>query len=149
MIVRRAALSDLSEIVALGARIVPKTNLARFPYNAVIARRTTKRAMTDANSRVWVTESEDGKLKGVLIGEIADMPMTHYQCATDLIFIAEAGGDLLLDAFIHWCGLRKVARIYMGISTGTGREEATKRLFARKGLAHCGPMFVMDLGELP
>lgn len=147
MICRLAHLSDLSAIVALGKEMAAQTNLAGIPYNAVIARRTAKRAMTSPNSRVWVIDRDD-EIVGLLIGEIGDMPMSHHQSATDLIFIAKAGGDLLLDAFIHWCTMRGVARIDMGVSAGPEREAAIKRMFRRKGFTYSGPcMHRTLLGE--
>lgn len=146
MIVRLAKLTDLSDIVAFAKDALERTNYATLPFNSVIARRTVKHAMTDATggSRVWVTE-DDGKIVGLLIGEIGPLPMTHFNGATDLAFLADRGGDLLLDAFVEWCKLRKVARIDMGISAGPLRERAVRRAFEMKGFEHSGQMFHMDL----
>lgn len=145
MIVRLAKLTDLSDIVALGAKLVPLTNYGPLGYNAVIARRVVKEAMTSKYSRVWITEDK-GKITGLLIGEIGPMTTTAKMGATDLAFIADQGGDLLLDAFVDWCKLRKVSRIDMGISAGPEREEAIKRVMRRKGFVYSGPMFHMNLG---
>lgn len=142
--VRLAGLADLSAIVALGARLHVLTNYADFQYNAVIARRMAKAAMTDKDSRVWVSV-RDGEIVGFLVGMIGPMLQTHYMAATDQSFAAEAGGDLLLDAFIGWCKLRGVARIDMGISAGARNEKALRRLFQRKGFEYAGPMFCMNL----
>lgn len=144
MRVRLAKLSDISDILALAKRVLPATNYARFPFNSVIARRSVQRCMTSADARVWVSEDERG-IRGFLIGEIGDMTHTHHRAASDLAFLAEAGGDLLLDAFIEWCKLRKVARIDMGISAGPERDAAVRRAFARKGFEYSGPMFHLNL----
>lgn len=144
MSARLATLADLSDIVAFGKRVVATTNYAAFPYNAVIARRVVKQMMTQATSRVWVTERK-GQITGLLMGEVGPMPFSHYMAATDLIFVAESGGDELLDAFIAWCKLRGVARIDMGVSAGPEREEAIKRMFAQHGFDYSGPMFHMNM----
>lgn len=147
MRVRLATLSDLSAIVAFGARVHPVTNYAPMPFNAVIARRIAKNAMTSKDSRVWVSEDKHGMIRGVLIGEIGPLFFTHYLAATDLVFIAEQGGDLLRDAFVEWCKLRGVARIDMGVSAGPEREGAVKRSMRMAGFAHSGPMFHRNLIE--
>lgn len=144
MIVRKATLNDLSEIVAFGRRMIEQTNYAPFGYNAVIARRTAKEAMTRPDSRVWVAE-RDGAICGLLIGEIGAMPFSAHMAATDLVFVAEAGGDMLLDAFVEWCRLCKVARIDMGLSAGPMREEAVRRMFEAKGFVYSGAMFHKSL----
>lgn len=134
-------MSDLSEIVAFAKGWLKGTNYEGHEFNSVIARRTVKEAMTSPNARVWITEDE-GKVVGLLIGEIGPMTMTHRMGATDLAFLPTGkGGDLLLDAFLEWCKLRKVGRIDMGISAGPGREEAVKRAMRRKGFAYSGLMF--------
>lgn len=141
---RLATIADLSDIVAFGKRVVATTNYAEFAYNAVLARRVVKQMMTQATSRVWVAEHQ-GRITGLLMGEVGPMPFTHHMAATDLIFVAEAGGDELLDAFIEWCKLRKVARIDMGVSAGPEREDAIKRMFAKHGFGYSGPMFHMNM----
>lgn len=144
--VRLAKLSDLSAIVAFGAaKLAPgSSTYDGIPYNAVIARRTVKRCMLDPQARVWVAE-RDGALCGFLIGEIGEMPMSHYMAATDLAFLADAGGNLLLDAFVAWCKLhRNVARIDMGVSASRP-SPAFARLFRRSGFNEGGGLFYRNL----
>lgn len=143
--IRLAKLTDLSEIMVLAARLKDDTNYRNLPFNAVIARRTCKSAMTDKDSRVWVSTHADGRIAGFLVGIVGPMVWTHYLGASDLYFMAEAGGDLLLDAFIAWAKLRGVARIDMGISAGGEREAALKRAFRRKGFDYSGPCFHLNL----
>lgn len=144
MKVRLAKIADLSDIVAYAKTAHERSNYATLPFNGVIARRTAKAAMTDANSKVWVAD-DDGHIRGVLVGEIGPLPMTHFMGATDLVFFADKGGDLLLEAFVEWCKLRKVARIDMGISGGPDREGVVRRMFRRPGFEYSGQMFHLDL----
>lgn len=144
IVVRLARMSEISDILAFVKDALTRTNYAGFHFNAVVARRTVKAAMLDRDSRVWVTE-DDGAIKGVLVGEIGAMPMTHHMGASDLCFLADAGGDLLVDAFLAWCKLRGVARVDMGISAGVGREKAIARMFRRKGMTLSGQMFHVNL----
>lgn len=144
MSVRLAKMSELSDILAYARTAHEKSNYADFPFNSVVARRTLKSAMTDANSRVWIAEHE-GRICGLLIGEIGDLPMTHFQGATDLVFVADRHGEKLLDAFVAWCKLRKVARIDMGISAGPDREVAVRRMFERVDFLYSGQMFHQNM----
>lgn len=144
MIVRRGMLSDISAILEVAQRILPSTNYAPLGYNAVIARRNVQRYMTTADARVWVV-LDKGKVVGFLMAELGALPHVARLGATDFAFLAERGGDLLLDAFIEWCKLCKVARIDMGISAGPEREAAIRRAMARKGFVYSGPMFHMNL----
>jgi len=61
-------------------------------------------------------------------------------CATDLVFVAKAGGAGLLRAFMAWCKARKVARIDMGVSQGdpSGRID---RLYQKVGMTRTGGMY--------
>lgn len=145
LMVRKATHADLSAIVAFAKHKLAGSTYDGVPFNAVIARRTAKRALEDGDARVYVAE-RGGVLVGFLIGEIGPMPMSHHMGATDLAFLADAGGDLLVDAFIAWCRLRKVARIDMGVSA-SAYTPAIARFFRRKGFAAGGGLYYMTLLE--
>lgn len=143
-VVRLATMQDLSDIVALGARWHARgSTYDGIPYNAVIARRTAKRCMMDQDSRVWVAVRK-GVIIGFLIGEIGQMPMSHYCSATDLAFVAFGGGDALRNAFVSWCRLRKVARIDMGVSA-SGPQRSIQRFFRRGGFSEGGGLYYLNL----
>lgn len=145
MIVRLATIADVSHIVAFAKERIPNTNYAAYPFNAVIARRTVMAAMKSPDARVWVLDS-GGVIKGFLIGEIGAMMFTHHAYATDVAFMCDGGkSGLLLDAFVRWCKLRKVARIEMGVSATGGRDEGTDRLFGGAGFERGGGMYHMNL----
>ena len=141
--IRKATHADMSAVVAFAKRKLEGSTYDGVPFNAVIARRTVKRALEDGDARVYVATRE-GELCGFIIGEIGPMPMSHHMGASDLAFLADAGGDLLVDEFIHWCRLRKVARIAMGVSASTAAPRST-RFFRRKGFSEGGGLFYMNL----
>lgn len=143
--VRRGKLTDISDILAFAKRKLESTNYQAFPFNAVIARRTVKGAMTRPDSRLWVAE-RDGKITGFLIGEVGTMPFTHRESATDLAFLADAGGLRLLLAFVDWCKMLNVGRIDMGVSA-TRYRRAMDRLFGSAGLQRSGGMYYANFIE--
>lgn len=136
--VQLASLPDLSHMVAFGASAFAASNYSELGYNAVIARRTLKNAMSDNSMRVFVAK-RNGQVCGVLIGSIDPMPFCGGLSATDLVFIAYAGGDLLLDAFLDWCKVRRVTRIDCGVSQAD--DKRVERLFRRKGFTRAGGLF--------
>ena len=150
MIVRLAKMTDISNTLAFVKRKLEETNYSGFPFNSVVARRTMRDAMTSKASRVWVAEHE-GKIVGILVGETGPLPFTHFMGATDLCFLADAGGEKLLAAFLAWCKLLKVARIDMGVSAGGSvNQKVVDRLFRRNGLVKSGGMYHMNtLGGSP
>lgn len=144
MIIRKATFADLSAIVACGARWhAAGSTYDGIPYNAVIARRTVKRCLTDADARVWVAE-RDGEVVGFLIGQIGEMPFSHHTSASDLAFVAQAGGDELVAAFIAWCRLRRVARIDMA-SSAMRASAVVRRFFRRAGFEEAGGLYFLNL----
>jgi hypothetical protein len=137
--VTTATLFDVSNILAYGREAFGRSNYSPMTYNSVIARRTLKAAMNDPAMRVFVAK-KDGTVCGLLIGMIDPMPFCVGFSATDLLFTATAGGDLLLDKFIAWCKARRVARIDMGVSQ-EGNDEVVTRFYESRGFVRSGGVF--------
>lgn len=140
--VSRASPFDLSDILVFGKRACDKSNYAPLGWNGVIARRTLKEIFEARNMRVFIAR-KDKQICGLLIGSIDPMPFCAGLSATDLVFAAEAGGDMLLDLFVAWCKLNKVARLDMGVSQSEDDATITK-LYERKGFIRAGRMFYMQ-----
>lgn len=140
--VSRASPNDLSAIVAYSCSVFGETNMADLGWNAVIARQTYKTAFAQQNYRVFVAR-KDGVICGVLVGVIDTLPFSAGLHATDVVFSAKAGGDMLLDMFVAWCKLNKVRRIDMGVSQ-EGRDEAITKLYERRGFVATGRMFLLQ-----
>jgi hypothetical protein len=143
VIVRKASIADLSGIVAYGREATAKTAYGIFPYNATNTRRFVQGAIKAADMEVWVTVI-DGKVRGVLIGSIDLLLMSHVLMACDMAFAAEAGGDLLLDRFIAWAKQRGAALIEMCSSQEHDYERFGK-LLERKGFSRSGGVYRMLL----
>lgn len=141
MVIRKATLNDIASILDFGRQKFMQSNMSEMGWNSVIARRTIKDAMTDPNQRVFLA-LKDGDVAGCLIGQIYHMPFSPCLCATDLAFVADQGGNRLVDEFLKWCKSRKVRRIDMGVSQEDRRAD---NLYLRKGFKRAGGMFYMNL----
>lgn len=141
MIIRKATLNDIASILDFGRQKFMQSNMSEMGWNSVIARRTIKDAMTDPNQRVFLA-LKDGNVSGCLIGQIYHMPFSPCLCATDLAFVADQGGNRLVDEFLKWCKSRNVRRIDMGVSQEDRRAD---NLYLRKGFKRAGGMFYMNL----
>lgn len=140
MIVRAATLNDLTAIMDFSKKANDASiTYAPMGYNAVIWRRTLKDVMADPSNVVLIARDADAVV-GLLVGMKAPMPWCGGFCATDLVFAAFKGGDLLLQAFVRWCDAKKIRRIDMGVSE-PGRIRAKDRLFASAGFSKAGRVY--------
>jgi hypothetical protein len=144
--VRRANELDLSNIVAFGKQAVAKTSYASLPYNASKTRAFLKGAMKDPSVQVFVA-IKDHNVCGVLIGSVDVVLFSHVLMATDLAFIADAGGELLLDRFLAWAKQRGAAIVEMVSSQAEGYERYS-RLLEHKGFERSGGVFRLTLVDM-
>lgn len=129
----------LSEVLRFGSTAFANSNMAPLGYNSVIARKTLRNVMGDPTMRAFTAWIGD-KCCGVIIGMLAPMPWCGGLCATDLVFAADAGGDLLLDKFIGWAKENKVVRIDMAVSD-SGVRAGYDRLFSSRGMARASGVY--------
>jgi hypothetical protein len=140
--VRVAQFPEISAILEWGRSKYEDSNFGQLGFNSVIARKTLSAAIANHDQIVLVAR-KDGAICGLLIGDIGMLPFSAGLQATDLVFVADAGGEILLSRFIAWARQRKVARIDMGHSQGD--SEAAVRLYQMNGLTPTGRMFYLNL----
>lgn len=145
--VRPAMLAEVSALVAWGKDAHDRSNYAGCaPFNAVVTRQFFKGALSDPNHAFFV--AKDGQaVKGLLIGHCDLYPFSHARFATDVLFVADAGGDALLDAFIAWAQRKRVAIIESAPSQ-SDRFRALARLLRSRGFIRCGGTFRKILSEV-
>ena len=96
---------------------------------------------------VVVVELE-GKIEGVMIGVTHQLWYSRKKQATDLFFyVTENGigwGAKLMRRFIGWAKENPgVKEIMLGITSGIGDAERTKKLYERIGAVRIGDTFVL------
>lgn len=144
LIVRAATLNDLSAIMAF-SRQAHDASMTYEPlgFNSVIWRNTLRQCLSDPTMTVLISKRGQIVL-GLLILMKMPMPWCGGFCASDLVFVAKQGGDLLLKAGVEWCKTKKIRRIDMGVSE-PGDIEAKDRLFSREGFEQAGRVYYQIL----
>lgn len=136
---RLALLTDLSAIVAFGKGAHERSNYRDIRYNAVHTRRVVKDAIRDPDSCVYIA-LRGGNVCGLLIGNVSPLPFSPLLAATDMVFVAERGGDMLLDLFLKWAKRMKAVRVDLGVSDDDPGDRVGN-LYQRKGLRRAGGVY--------
>jgi hypothetical protein len=145
--IRKAGLTDLSALCAFGKDQHAKSNYADCaPFNAVMTRQFFKEAMSQPAQALLI--AKDTAIRGLIAGHVTTYQFSHTLFATDVLFVADAGGDLLLDGFIAWAK-RRGARIMESAPSQSDRYESLCHLYERKGFVRCGGTFRLMLQEAP
>jgi hypothetical protein len=145
--VRRAGLTDLSALCAWGKEAHAKSNYAEIaPFNSVMTRQFFKQYASQPQQLLAVAHSRGG-VCGLLAGHVDTYPFSHTVYATDVLFVADAGGGMLLDFFIAWAR-RKGARVMESYPSQCDRYETLASLYLRKGFTRCGGGFRLNLQEV-
>ena len=90
----------------------------------------------------------EGKIEGAFIGVTHQLWYSKKKQASDLFFyVTDAGvgwGAKMMRRFISWSKeSRGVGEIMLGISSGIGDPERTKRLYERMGAVKIGDNFIL------
>lgn len=142
--VRRASHSDTTNIVEyLEDYHNTKSNLSDIPFD--------RRSMSEAldyyvgmpKHVVFIYEDDAKQLRGILMGSLDPFVFNRKRnWASDLIFIADAGGAWLMKRFISWAKLYKVDRIMAGVSSG---DNNTDELYTALGFTRVGGMYSLEV----
>ena len=138
VICRAAGLTDLSELTAFAKAKHQESNWAFLAFNAQWFRGCVKKALYDQDQCVLITR-RNGVLCGLLIGMCTSMLFTPLRCATDQVYVADSGGDLLMREFRVWCKSKRVKRLDMGNSQA--ERKGADRFMRRHGLQRAGSMY--------
>lgn len=142
--VRLANTGDLTRLVIFGRNAHAASNYSDIPYNSMVVRETLRAAVTLKGQDVIIAEREDGSLCGLLIALTVPLPFSRKKYATDAVFFAEQGGNLLLDAFLEWARARHVVRVDMGV-TQFDQTQRLDALYERKGFQRTGGMYMQKM----
>ena len=145
--IRKAENKDVSGIMEL-VKEAHTHSISRFvKLDPKTLRTNIQVCVLSAEHFVVVVELE-GKIEGVMIGVTHQLWYSRKKQATDLFFyVTENGigwGAKLMRRFIGWAKENPgVKEIRLGITSGIGDAERTKKLYERIGAVRIGDTFVL------
>ncbi len=139
MNVGRATLNDLPAILEYSRQAFARSvTYQATGYNEVIWANTLRGVFRDSATMPVFIARRAGKVCGLLVGMKLPMPWSAGFCATDLVFVADAGGDRLLRLFLAWCKQQRIRRIDMSVSDTSANAERIGALYERAGFSRAG-----------
>lgn len=139
MNVGRATLNDLPAILEFSREaFAGSVTYQATGYNEAIWSNTLRGVFRDHVANAVFVARRAGKVCGLLVGMKLPMPWSAGFCATDLVFVAHAGGDRLLRLFLQWCRQHRVRRVDMSVSDTSIPAEQIDNLYTRAGFSRAG-----------
>ena len=121
-----------------------KSIYSGLAFNATLFRKSLHAIIKGGNGDILLAISRKGQIRGLLIAWHEALLWNHRPMATDLHFIAEQGGDMLLRAFRRWAHERGCCEIGMG-TFSTENADRVETLFNRLGFETVGKTYRMEL----
>jgi len=142
VICRKAEYEDAGNVASFLARMQPQTRYKEPPVNEASVKGLVLGSIAAKRAVCYVTEDK-GEICGVLVGLV--MPYVWNEAffyATDYLFVAEKGGNLILQKFIRWCKKPRVLEIKLGESAGS---TIAGPLYEAVGFKQVGGIYEMRL----
>ncbi len=146
MKVKVANYKDLSEIVAFAKSQHAKSTFEQLPFNPAYFRKTVVQLITHNNGDILLAVNDKGQIRGMLMAWHEPMTFNRQPYATDLHFVAEQGGDMLLRKFKTWAKERGCYEIGMASFNGLD-EDRIEKLYNRLGFRTIGKTYRLELGR--
>lgn len=137
--------AQLSEVMRYSRTAFDKSNYAPLGFDAVLWRQVLRNAILEKSMLVRAAWRGQ-RCVGLIVGMLAPLPWCVGLAATDLVFVADQGGELLLRDFVAWAESHKVRRIDMGVSDTPAPElrnarTVHDRFYRAAGFERAGGMY--------
>ena len=145
--IRKAESKDISGIMGVVKEAHTKSISNNVPLDPKTLRTNIQICVLSAEHFVVVVEL-DGEIEGTLIGVTHQLWSSRKKQAADLFFyVTDNGkgwGAKLMRRFISWAkDNRGVKEIMLGINSGIGDSDRTRKLYERMGATRIGDSFVL------
>ena len=149
--IRPAKGADIKQIITLCKEAHQLSTSKGVPLDEKILWKNIQVCVLSAEHLVNVIEVQ-GKIEGAFIGVTHQLWYSRKKQAVDLFFyVTDKGrgwGTSLLRAYIRWAKLNNgVAEIILGVTSGIGDMDRTKKLYERMGAMKIGDSFILPKGE--
>tara|TARA_R110002020_G_scaffold108418_1_gene251298 strand:- start:1215 stop:1664 length:450 start_codon:yes stop_codon:yes gene_type:complete len=146
-LIRKAEFKDVSGMITVVKEAHSKSVSNVVPLDSETLRKNMQVCVLSPEHFVLVVEL-DGEVEGLFIGVTHQLWYSRKKQASDLFFyVTEKGtgwGARLMRRFITWAkGNRGVKEIMLGINSGIGDSERTRKLYERMGAVKVGDSFVL------
>ena len=143
MEVRTAKYDDITAMVIFARRQHEKSSFKDLGFNPVLFRKSLREIIKSGNGDILLAVNKS-RIRGMLMAWHEQLTWNKRATATDLHFVAEQGGDMLLRAFRDWAIERNCCDIGMGTFNGKD-EDRIEKLFNRLGFKTVGKTYRMEL----
>jgi len=146
--IRKAEFKDVSGIMEVAKDAHEKSLSNSVAIDPKTLRNNLQVCILSAEHFVLVVELE-GEIEGVFIGVSHQLWYSKKKQATDLFFyVTEKGtgwGAKMMRRFISWAKESPgVKEIMLGISSGIGDTDRTRKLYERMGAVKIGDNFILS-----
>jgi len=121
-----------------------KSSFSEIDFNARLFRKSLGTLIRGQNGDILLAVNKQGLIRGLLMVWHEALTWTHVKYSTDLHFVAEQGGDMLLRAWKKWATARGCVEIGTGTFNGVD-EDRIEKLYNRLGFKTVGHTFRMEL----
>lgn len=145
--IRKASISDVHAIEALGLRLKSKTLYATWRYDREAALKQIRACVSGPVLGCAFVAEHDGQISGVILGVAERMWFSNQRVASDLMFYSErpGAGYWLLRRFMQWAwSVPSVGQIMLGQSSGL-EIDAVENLYRRLNFRKVGGLY--ELGR--
>ena len=146
--IRKAEFKDVSGIMEVAKDAHEKSLSNSVAIDPKTLRNNLQVCILSAEHFILVVELE-GEIEGVFIGVTHQLWYSRKKQATDLFFyVTEKGtgwGAKMMRRFISWAKESPgVKEIMLGISSGIGDTDRTRKLYERMGAVKIGDNFILS-----
>lgn len=107
-------------------------------------RRQLKHAIRSDDSQVFIVLNKSNVICGVFVAWIAGYCWNPLQYATDILFLADQGGNFLLNKVEAWAKSKGVKKLILQTHLAF-QGDRVKKLYTRKGFTEVGSVFEKEL----
>jgi GNAT superfamily N-acetyltransferase len=146
-VIRAAVNSDIPQIIKVVKEAHKESSSKGVPLAEEIIRKNVQVCILSAEHLVNVVEIV-GVIEGVFIGVTNQLWYSRKKQSADLFFYVttkgRGWGSSLLRRYIQWARVNKgVAEINLGITSGIGDMNRTKKLYEKLGAVRVGDSYVL------
>lgn len=144
--VRRAKYSDAHALKALVREAwALSDSYGHLPISEAMLTRATHEYLTHQRSAVWVAESDDGTLTGLLVASVGRLEISEKLAASDTVFYCKSGnGRAMVNRYIRWAKKQGAAVVGLSVSSGHSRADD---LIGALGFQRVGGNYYLGVGH--